>query len=84
MSIYGINVGGGSQEKVLAPKGKQLNLTLLLKVVQISGKPLAVGSFTMRVVADKIKKMTGFNPTEVKIMNGQDVVIDFDPEVPVV
>ena len=57
---------------------------MLLKVVQNSGKPLPVGSFTMRAVANKIKKLTGFNPTEVEIMNGQDVVIDFDPEVPVV
>ena len=38
----------------------------------------------MRVVANRIKKITGFNPAEVEIMNGQDVVIDFDPEVPVV
>ena len=78
------SVGWGSEEKVIAPEGKQSNMTLLLKVVQISGKPLPVGSFTTRVVADKIKKMTGFNPTEVEIMNRQDVVIDFDSEVPVV
>ena len=83
-SASGTNVGGGSEEKVTAPEGKQSNLTLLLKVNQISGKPLPVGSFTMRVVADKLKKMIGFNPTEVEIMNGQDVVIDFDPKVPVV
>ena len=80
----GANVGGGSEEKVIVPEAKPSHLTLLLKVVQNSGKPLPVGSFTMRVVADKIKKLTGFNPTEVEIMNGQDVVIDFDPEVPVV
>ena len=82
-STSGTNVGGGSEEKVTAPEGKQSNLTLLLKVIQISGKPLPVGSFTARVVVDKIKKMTGFNPTEVEIMSRQDV-IDFDPEVPVV
>ena len=78
------SVGGGPEEKVIAPEGKPSNLTLLLKVVQNSGKPLPVGSFTTRAVADKIKKFTGFNPTEVEIMNGQDVVIDFDSEVPVV
>ena len=83
-NISGTNVGGGSEEKVITPEGKQSNLTLLLEVVQISGKPLPAGSFTMMVVADKIKKMTGFNPTEVEIMSRQDVVIDFDPEVPVV
>ena len=43
-----------------------------------------VGSFTVRVVADQIKKLTGFNPTEVEIMNGQDVVIDFNPEISMV
>ena len=78
------SVGGGSEEKVIAPEGKPSNLTLLLKEVQISGKLLPVGSFTMRVVADKINKMTGFYPTEVEIMNGQDVVIKFDPEISVV
>ena len=74
----------GPEEKVIAPDGKPLNLTLLLKVVQNSGKPLPVGSFTARAVADKIKKLTGFNPTEVEIINGQHIVIDFHFEVPVV
>ena len=84
-SASGTNVGGGSEEKVMAPvEEKQSNLTLLLKVIQISGKPLPVSSFTARVVAAKIKKMTGFNPTEVEVMNSQEVVIDFDPEVPIV
>ena len=64
------SVGGGPEEKVIAPEGKPLNLTLLLKVVQNSGKSLPVGSFTMRAVADKIKKLTGLNPTEVEFMNG--------------
>ena len=75
-------MGGGSEEKVTVPvEGKQSNLTLLLKVIQISGKPLPVGSFTVKVVADKTKKMTGFKPMEVEVMNGKDVVINFDPEV---
>ena len=48
------NVGVGYEEKVITPEAKPSNLTLLLKVVQNSGKPLPVGSFTMRTVADKI------------------------------
>ena len=78
------NVGGSSEEKVITPEGKQSNLTLSLKVFQISGKPLPVGSLTVGVVADKIEKMTSFNPTEVEIMNRQNVLTNFDPEVPVV
>ena len=80
----GANVGGGSEEKVITSEGKLSNLTLLLNVVQANGKPLPVESFTVRVVADQIKKLTGFNPSEVEIMNGQDVVIDFNPEIPLV
>ena len=41
-------------------------------------------SFSARVVADQIKELTGFNPIEVAIMKGQDVIIDFNPEIPVV
>ena len=80
----GTNVGRGSKEKVIAPEGWLSNLALLLKVIHTNGKSLPVGSFTVRVVVDQIKKLTGFNATEVEIMNGQDVVIDFNPEIPVV
>ena len=63
---------------------KPSNLTLLLKVVQVSGKPLPVGSFTVRVVAERVRKLTRFNPTKVEVVSGQDVVLDFDIDVPVV
>ena len=38
---------GGSEERVTGPMvDKPSNLSLLLKVVQVCGKPLPVGSFT--------------------------------------
>ena len=84
-SIQGATGGGVSEEKVaISLDGKPSNLTLLLKVVQTSGKPLPVGSFTARAVAEKVRKLTGFNPTKVEVVSGQDVVLDFDIEVPVI
>ena len=38
----------------------------------------------MRVVANKVKRITGFNPTDVEVVTSQDVILDFDPEVPVI
>ena len=38
----------------------------------------------MRAVADKVKKLTGHNPVEVEIVSGQDVVLDFEPDISVV
>ena len=84
-SVQGATGGGVSEEKVaISLDGKPSNLTLLLKVVQTSGKPLPVGSFTARAVAEKVRKLTGFNPTKVEVVSGQDVVLDFDIEVPVI
>ena len=84
-SVQGVTGGRGSEERVAVPLDvKSLNLMLLLKVVKMSGKTLPVGSFTTRAVAEKVKKLTGFNPTEVEVVSGQDVVLDFDIEVPVV
>ena len=45
---------------------------------------MPVGSFTARAVAEKLKKLTAFNLTEVEVVSGQDVVLDFDIEVPVI
>ena len=84
-STLGAVGGRGSEERVTGPMvDKPSNLSLLLKVVQVCGKPLPVGSFTAWVVADKVKKLTGHNPVEVEIVSGQDVVLDFEPDVSVV
>ena len=84
-NAQGATGGGGSEEKVAIPlDGKPSNLTLLLKLVQTSGKPLPIGSFIARAVAEKVIKLTGFNPTEVEVVSGQDVVLDFDIEVSVI
>ena len=52
--------------------------------MQESRKLLPVGSFATRAVAEKVKKLTGFNLTEVEVVSGQDVVLDFEIEVPVI
>ena len=84
-STLGAIGGGGSEERVTGPMvDKPLNLSLLLKVVQVCGKPLPVGSFTAQAVADKVKKLTGHNPVDVEIVSGQDVVLDFELDVSVV
>ena len=84
-SVQSATGGGGSEDKVaISLDGKPLDLTLLLKVVQTSGKPLPVGSFTARAVAEKVRKLTRFNPIEVEVVSRQDVVLDFDRKVPVI
>ena len=55
-------------------------LLLLLEVAQMDGRPLPVGMFTARAVAQCVIDLTGQNPVEVDIMNDRDAVVQMEPE----
>ena len=53
---------------------------LLLRVTQSNGKHLSIGGFTSRAMSQMLHEAAGVVPKEVILMNGQEVVMEFDEE----
>ena len=53
---------------------------LLLKVTQSSGKPLPIGGFTGRAMAQMLHKIAGLIPRKVTVLTDQDVVMELEEE----
>ena len=53
---------------------------LLLKVMQSSGKPLPIGGFTGRVMAQMLHDIAGVIPREVTVLTEQDMVMELEEE----
>ena len=52
-------------------------------MTQANGKPLPIGGFTSRVMAEMLYKITGVTPTDVVILTDQEVIIELEKEIPV-
>ena len=65
-------------------KGEQNGqpFVLLLRVIQVNGKPLPIGGFTGRAMSQILHEIAWVVPKEVVIMNDQEVVIELDEETP--
>ena len=55
---------------------------LLLRVTQSNGRPLPIGGFTGRVMAQMLHEVAGVVPKEVVIMSDQEVVVELEEETP--
>ena len=55
---------------------------LLLRVTQASGKPLPVGGFTGRAMAQMLYKIAGVTPREVVILTDPEVVVELEMDMP--
>ena len=53
---------------------------LLLKVTQSSGKPLPIGGFTGRTMAEMLHEIAGVISKEVMVLTDQDVVMELEEE----
>ena len=53
---------------------------LLLKVMQSSGKPLPIGGFTGKAMAQMLHDIVGVIPREVTVLTEQDMVIELEEE----
>ena len=56
---------------------------LLLRVTQASGKPLPIGGFTGRAMAQMLYEIAGVTPKEVVILTDQEVVVELEVETPI-
>ena len=56
---------------------------LLLRVIQANGKPLPIGGFTSRVMAQMLYEIAGVTLRDVVILTDQEVVIELEMETPI-
>ena len=56
---------------------------LLLRATQASGKPLHIGGFTGRAMAQILYEIAGVTPREVVILTDKQVVVQLEMETPI-
>ena len=52
-------------------------------MTQANGKPLPLGGFTNRAIAQMLYKITGVTPRDVVVLTDQEVVIELEMETPI-
>ena len=71
------------EEGCLGDDKREQAFVLLLRVTQVNGKPLPIGGFTSRVMAQMLHEIAGVTPRDVVILTNQEVVIELEKETPI-
>ena len=83
---------GNSMSEEVKAEDKEGNLgedkreqafVLLLRVIQANGKPLPIGGFTNKAMAQMLYEIAGVTPRDVVILTDQKVVIELEVETPI-
>ena len=82
-SDMGEEVKVEEEEGYLRGDKREQPFVLLLRVTQASGKPLPIGGFTGKVMAQMMYEIAGVTPREVVILTDQEVVIELEMETPI-
>ena len=56
---------------------------LLLRVTQANGKPLPIGGFTNRAMAQMFYEIAGVTTRDVVVLTGQEVVVELEMGTPI-
>ena len=59
-------------------------MSMLVRVTQLGGKPLPVCNFTERQIASKYRQITGVDPVALTLMGPREVLLEFDRKSDVV
>ena len=62
---------------------REQTFVFLLRVTQANGKPLPIGGFTNRAMAQMLYAIAGVTPRDVVIITDQGVVIELEMETPI-
>ena len=65
-------------EGYLGEDKREQAFVLLLRVTQANGKPLPIGGFTGRAMAQMLYEITGVTPRDVVVLTDQEVVIELE------
>ena len=79
----GKEVKVGEEEGYLREDKREHSFVLLLRVMQASGKPLPIGGFTSRVMAQILYEIAGVTPRDVVILTDQEEVVELEMETPI-
>ena len=71
------------EEGYLGEDKREQAFVLLLKVTQDNGKPLPIGGFTSRAMAQMLYEIAGVTARDVVILTDQEVVIELEMETPI-
>ena len=71
------------EEGYLEEGKKEQSFVLLLRVTQARGKPLPIGGFTGRAMAQMLYEIAGVTPREVIILTDQELVVELELETPI-
>ena len=71
------------EEGYLGEDKRDQSFVLLLRVTQANGKPLPIGGFTGRAMAQMLYEIAGVTLREAVILTDQEVVIEFEMERPI-
>ena len=59
-------------------------MSMLVRVTQLGGKPLLICNFTERQIASKYRQITGIDPVALTLMGPREVLLEFDKKSDVV
>ena len=62
---------------------REQSFVLFLRVTQANGRPLSIGGFTGRVMAQMLYEIAEVTPREVVILTDQEVVVELEMETPI-
>ena len=71
------------EEGYLGDDQREQAFVLLLRVTQTNGKPLPIGGFTSRGMAQMLYEITGVTPRDMVILTDQEIVIELEKKIPI-
>ena len=71
------------EEGYLGEDKREQSSVLLLRVIQVNGKPLPIGGFTGRVMAQMMYEIAGETLRDVVVLTDQEVIIELEMETPI-
>ena len=69
-------------EGYLGEDKREQAFVLLLRVTQANGKPLPIGGFTGRAMAQMLYEIAGVTPRDGVVLTDEEVVIELEMETP--
>ena len=71
------------EEGYLREDKREQSFVLLLRVTQANGKPLPIGGFTGKAIAQMLYEIARVTPRDVAILTDQEMVIELEMETPI-
>ena len=71
------------EDSYLGEDKREQSFVLLLRVTHANGKPLPIGGFTGKAMAQMLYEIAGMTLRDVVVLTDQEVVIELEMETPI-